>query len=183
MSFSLDGRFFACGTTGQEIYLWKESPTGYVLHGRFHSSYKSPKNHISPDGGLIAGWGELGVQVWRTMDPATSLSDISVSDISTQPLHRTGIHKVEFSPGDMFAAITHLQDNVVTVLDLRSGDPWLVIETGVKVDGLGVGRSAIVVAGEGKIVTWDLSAGNCALNARVNIGDSARTTTFVTPPP
>ena len=173
MSFSLDGRLFACGTIGQDIYLWKESPTGYVPHGMFHSSYESPKNHISPDGGLIAGWGDSGVQVWRTMDPATSLSGIS-----TQPLHHTGIHKVEFSPGDMFAAITRMQDNVVTVLDLRSGDPWLVIETGVRVDGLGVGRSAIVVAGEGKIVTWDLSAGNCALNARVNIGDSARTTTF-----
>ena len=178
ISFSLDGRFVTCGASSQEIYLWKESPTGYVLHGKFHSGYESLNNHISPDGRLIAGWGGSGVQVWRTMDPATSLSGIL-----TRPLPHTGIHRVEFSPGDMFVVITQLQDNVVTVLDLRSGDPWLVIETGVKVHGLRVGGSAIVVAGEGKIVTWDLSAGNCAINARVNIGDSAQTTTFIIPSP
>jgi WD40 repeat protein len=177
MSFSLDGRFFACGTDGGEIYVWKESPTGYVFHRKFQSSYKSPQNHISPDGRLIVGWGNLGVQVWRTTDPATSLSSIS-----TQAPPRTGIHKVKFSPGEVFAAITQLEDNVVTVLDLGSGDPRLVIDAGAKVHGLGVGRSTIVVAGEGKITTWDLPTVNCALDARVNIGDSARAATFVQPP-
>jgi WD40 repeat protein len=177
MSFSLDGRLFACGTIGGEVYLWKESPTGYILHRKFQSSYESPKNHISPDGRSIVGWGDSGVQVWRTTDPATSLSSIS-----TQTSLRTGIHKVEFSPGELFVAIAQLQDNVITVLDLESGNPWLIIDTSVKVHGLGVGRSAIVVASEGKIVTWDLPTANSALNARVNIDDSARTITFTQPP-
>jgi WD40 repeat protein len=177
MSFSLDGRLFACGTIGPEIYLWKESPAGYVLHRKFQSGSKYPKNCVSPDGRSIVGWDDSGVQVWRTTDPATSLSSIS-----TQTPPRTGIHKVEFSPGGAFAAITQVEDNVVTVLDLESGDPWLVIDTGVKIQGLGVGRSAIVVAGEGRIITWDLPAGNCALGARVNIYDSGRTTTFPQPP-
>ena len=177
MSFSLDGRLFACGTIGPEIYLWKESPAGYVLHRKFQSGSKYPKNRVSPDGRSIIGWGNSGVQVWRTTDPATSLSSIS-----TQAPPRTGIHKVEFSQGGAFAAITQLEDNIVTVLDLESGDPWLVIDTSVKIQGLGVGRSAIVVAGEGKIITWDLPTVNPALNARVNIDDSARTITFTQPP-
>jgi WD40 repeat protein len=157
-----------------EIYLWKESPAGYVLHRKFQSGYKFPKNRVSPDGRSIVGWDDSGVQVWRTTDPATSLSSIS-----TQTPPRTGIHMVEFSPGGVFAAITQLEDNVVTVLDLESGDPWLVIDTGVKVHGLGVGRERHrCCCCEGKIITWDLPAGNCALNARVNIEDSVRTTTF-----
>ena len=176
MSFSLDGRLFACGMIGPEIYLWKESPSGYVLHKTFQSGYESPKNHISPDGGLITGWSDSGVQVWRTTDPATSLSNIS-----TQTSPRTGICIVGFSPGEVLAAITQLQDNVVTVLNLESGDTWLVIDTDVKIDGLGVGRGVIVVVGEGKIVTWDLPASNCALDARANIDDSAQITKFIQP--
>ena len=177
MSFSLDGRLFACGTRGQEIYLWRESHVGYVLHRKLKSGHAFPENHISPDGGSIAGWDGSGIQVWRMMDPVTSLSCIS-----TQTPSRTRVHMVEFSPGEAFAAITQLQDNVVTVLDLESGDPWLVIDTGVEVHGLRVGRSVIVVVGEGKIITWDLPAGSRALNARVNIDDSVQTTTFVQPP-
>jgi WD40 repeat protein len=177
MSFSLDGRLFACGTIGREIYLWKESATGYVLCRKFQSNYECPKNRVSPDGRSIVGWYSSDVQVWPTTDQATSLSSIS-----TQTPPRTGIHKVEFSPGGVFAAITQLEGNVITVLDLESGDPWFFIDTGVKIQGLGVGRSAIVVASEGKIITWDLPAGNCVFGTRVNIGDSRRTTTFPQPP-
>jgi WD40 repeat protein len=176
MSFSHDGCLFACGTHGGEIYLWKETPTGYVLHRKFQSGYKSPMNCVSPDGRLIVGWGDSGVQVWRTTDPATSLSSIS-----TKPHTHTRIHKVEFSPGEVFVAITQLQDNVVTVLHLESGEPWLVINTGLRVSGLRVGSSAIVVVGRGTIVTWDLPAGNYPLNVRVNIDDSVRTVTFSPP--
>ena len=31
MTFSSDGRFFACSTVESGVYLWKESPTGYTL--------------------------------------------------------------------------------------------------------------------------------------------------------
>ena len=32
MSFSPDGRLFACGTNGSDIHLWKETPTSYIHH-------------------------------------------------------------------------------------------------------------------------------------------------------
>ena len=177
ISFSLDGCLFACGTTGMEIYLWKESPIGYVLHRKFTSRYECSKNRISPDGGSIVEWGGLGVRLWRTAGPTTPLPNSSTQT----PLH-TGICMVVFSPGEVFAAIARLRDNLVTILDLKSGDPWLVIDTGMEVYGLGVGRTAIVVVGEGNIVTWDLSAGSCALKTRAHICDSVRTITFAQPP-
>ena len=42
MSFSPDGQFFACGTAGPDIYLWKEFPIGYKLHRKLTSSTLSP---------------------------------------------------------------------------------------------------------------------------------------------
>jgi WD40 repeat protein len=177
MTFSPDGCLFACGSIGQEICFWKESPAGYVLHRKCWSNYESPVScRISPDGGSVAGWSLSGIQVWRTTDPATSLSNTV-----TRPPPGHGFHIVKFSPDSVCAAITRFMDNVVTVLDLESGDPWLVIDTGVEVEGLGVGRGAVVVVGEGKIVTWDLPTRNCALNAKANIDNGARITTVAQP--
>jgi WD40 repeat protein len=178
MSFSLDGHLFVCEREAGSLGLWKESPVGYVLHGEVQLRDKFFKDRFSPDGELIVGWDDSGVQVRRITDPT-----ILISNTSTRAPTRTGMHMVEFSPGEVFAAITQLRDNVVTVLHLESGDPWLVIDTGVEVHGLRVGESVVVVVvGEGKIVTWDLPAGNCALNARASIEDSVRTTIFTQPP-
>jgi hypothetical protein len=92
-------------------------------------------------------------------------------------------HLVEFSPDGVCGAITQFKDNVVTVLDLKSGDPWLVIDTGMEIHGLGVGRGTIIVFNKEKIVTWDLPTRNCAFSARGSIDNSARITTFPQPGP
>ena len=42
MSFSSNCRFFACATEGSTVYLWKESPAGYILHGILVSSTEEP---------------------------------------------------------------------------------------------------------------------------------------------
>jgi len=38
LSFSSDGRSFACGITSREVHLWKESSTGYAFHRKFVSN-------------------------------------------------------------------------------------------------------------------------------------------------
>ena len=53
----------------------------------------------------------------------------------------------------------------------------------MKICGLGVTRSTVIIVGEGKIVTWDLPGGDCVLNARASIHDSIRTVVFNHPPP
>ena len=87
ISFTSDGRFFACGTIGQEIHLWKESPTGYVLHRKLVSSIVGESALIyilredttpllSPDGDSIITSKYSETQLWRTADPITSLSSV-----------------------------------------------------------------------------------------------------------
>ena len=175
MTFSSDGRFFACGTHSQEIYLWKDSPTGYTFHQRLVSSSlsRSPPPLLSPDGRSIIAFGHYDLQLWRTTDPTPSLFGVPARDLQSIQHFVFG-----FSPDELLAAAARLNDNTVTVLDLRSGVPRLMIDSGVKIHGLRVGGSTVVVVGEGKIVTWNLPQRDHALNATANINDSIRTTIF-----
>ena len=173
MSFSPNGRFFACGTTGQEVYLWKDGPNGYVLHQKVTS--RSPgciRPLLSPDGESIIVFGGSTLQLWRTADPIYSLPNTP-----TQPAGCTDFI-LERSPDGTLSAVARREESTVTVLDLRPGDPRLIIDTGMKILGLRVTESTVIVVDEGKVVTWNLPAKDCAPNTRMNIGDSTRTTVF-----
>ena len=82
VSFSPDGQFFACGiivpeTISPEIYLWKESPSGYILHQKLLPNTGAFKTLISPNGELVVGFGDLAIQLWHTpvtISPFSSLS-------------------------------------------------------------------------------------------------------------
>ena len=176
MSFSADGHFFACGiivpeTTGPEIYLWKESPTGYVLHQKLLPNTGAFKPLISPNGEYIIGFGTTAIQLWHTTDSTTS----PPTD-SCRVSQRTFI--LGFSPDGTSAAVTRMGEKVVKVLDLKSGNLQLVIDMGVKVYGLRMGENTIVIVGEGRIVTWNLPGGDCIPNLQVNTNDSVQTTRF-----
>ena len=95
VSFSSDGRFFACGTIGQEIHLWKESPTGYVLHRKLVSSIDKEMASayimredtpplLSPNGESITTSKYSETQLWRTTDPVAFLPSAP-----TQPAKKT----------------------------------------------------------------------------------------------
>ena len=191
ISFSSDGRFFACGSAiGQGIHLWKESPTGYVLHRKLVSSIFREAAPIfiqredtipllSPNGESIITSKYSETQLWRTTDPITSLPSAPTRlDEQTDFLLR-------FSPDNLLVATARLGDNVVTIIDLKSGNPRLVVDTGMKICGLGVTRNTVIVVGYGKIVTWELPTGDHALGASANIHDSIRTVVFnhSAPPP
>jgi len=77
-------------------------------------------------------------------------------------------------------ATGRLGENIATVLNLKSGDPRLIVDTGMKICGLGVIGSTVIVVGEGKITTWNLPA---VLDARADIHDSVRTIVFNHPLP
>jgi len=67
---------------------------------------------------------------------------------------------------------------MITVLNLSSGNPRLIIDTGIRIWALKVNGVAIVVVGEGWIITWNLPAGDHVIDAGVNIKDSVRTIKF-----
>ena len=188
ISFSSDGRFFACGTIGQKIHLWKESPTDYVLHRKLVSSIDKEMASayimredttplLSPNGESITTSKYSETQLWRTTDPITFLPSAP-----TQPVKKTDF-VLGFSPDKSLAAIARLGDNMATILDLKSGDPRLIVDTGMKICGLGVTGNTVIVIGYGKIVTWDLPAGDCALDISASIHNSVRTVAFNHPAP
>ena len=172
-SFSSDGRFFANMTDGLEVYLWKESPTGYTLHQILPFSSAVPVCHrpyLSPNGESVAVVLHHTIHRWPTIDQILSPSGIPIKG-GTRPFI------LAFSPSETLAAFVRREGNAVVVLDLQSGNPRLIIDTGMEVCCLGVAEGAVAVVGrEGKIATWDLPAKNGILNARVNIDSSVRTT-------
>ena len=177
MSFSPDGYIFTCGTTNYAIHLWKRTPTGYTFHQKFISNTWAPIPLISPNGMSIITFCSSVIQLWHTTDST------SHSTSSTQALQRgKNIFILEFSPNKTSAVVARMEDETVTVLDLKSGISWLVIDTNMKVHGLRVGDGNIIVVGDGKIVTWDMPVGDHIPNLRANIDNSVQTITFDHPP-
>jgi len=174
ISFSSDGRFFACSTNAYEIHLWKESPTGYVLYGTPMSS--TPRLLLSPNGESIVTFDDRTIRLWDTKSFTTP-----PSSISTQTLQHTGDFILDFSPDRTLAAVARKEDSVVTVLDLKSGAPRLSIDASMGIYGLRVIEDSVVVVGNGKVITWDLPAGDHIPNARVNVDDSTRAITLGSP--
>jgi len=182
LSFSSNGRFFACGLArGQGVHLWKESPTGYVLHQQFVQSEPAVNwitPFLSPDGeSIVTSKYFLVTQLCRTTDLINP-----PSGVPPQPAKETDFI-LAFSPDKSFIATGRLGENIATIVDLKSGDPRLIVDAGMKVWGLGVTADAVIVVGEGKIITWNLPAADCVLNARANIQDKVRTIVFNHPPP
>jgi len=178
VSFSLDGSFLACGTSGPEFYLWKESPTGYTLHRKLATDSEGSEPLISPCGQSIIAFGGSTVQLWRTTDSTTPLS-ITPSQISQRSENNL---IVVFSPDKTLAAVARMEDKTVTVLEPKSGVSRLIIDTGTKVHGVGVAGSTIVVVGDGHITTWNLPSGSRDSTPKANINNRLWTTPFNHPP-
>jgi len=179
LSFSSDGRFFACGSDTQGVHLWKESPTGYVLHQKLVSGSADDwiRPFLSPDGeSIITSKGSV-TQLWHTTGPIDPPPSVPL-----QPVNQIDF-VLAFSPDKSFIATGRWGGDTAIIVDLKSGDLRLMIDTGMVVCGLGVTGSTAIVVGEGKIVTWNLPAGDRVLNAEANIHDSVQTIVFDHPPP
>lgn len=177
ISFSHDGRFFVCGAHCTQLFLWKESPTGYTLHQKLTPNSSLSKPLISPNGESIIAVGQGMIQLWRITH--STIHNLTTSTLDLQ--ERLTRFVLGFSPDEALAAITQWGNEVVTVLDLKSGIPYLTIDADMSVYGLGVVGRIVVVVGDGMIVTWDLPIGDCILNPRVNVNNSIWITTFNPP--
>ena len=180
ISFSPDGHFFVCGTEGLEFYLWKESPNGYILHQKFIPSTRSTKQAISPDGGSIVTFGGSTVQLWHTTHSPTDLPDV----LTRACQHPCQDLILEFSPDKELAAVARQLGTTVTVLNLKSSDPQLTIDTCMEVYAVRVAEGAVIVTDGRNITAWHIPTGDCTLGSRANIQNSAWTTTveFSAPP-
>ena len=171
MSFS-DGRFFACSTARSEIYLWKESHAGYMLHGTFTSSAHFPTPLLARNGKSIVAFsgGSRTIQLLRT---ESLIAPPSNALIRTPQLTEDFI--LDLSSDGTLAIVARQSWSTVTVLSLRSGVPQLTIDANMEVYGLGVIGSTVVIIGDEKVITWNLPAGDCVPGSRVGLEDSSST--------
>ena len=165
MSFSSSGRFFACSTIGTIIYLWKESPTGYILHGTLVSTTEHSTPVLSPNGKSVAVFGGRTIQLWHTKGFTTP---------SSIPSRSIANFTLGFSPDGALVAIARKGRKVATVLDLKSGLLRLTISVGLSVYGLRLARGAVVVICNRKAITWNIPAGEHISYARAILKDSVR---------
>ena len=175
-SFSSDGRFFAFAAATREIHVWKESPVGYVLH------QQSPPIlndlgwlYLSPNGGSIVFPLDETINLWHARDQIPS----SPSPPTEKRSQRDFI--LTFSLNQKSAAFAQDRGNVVTIIDLKSGNSRFTIDTGMQVKCLGVAGDTVIVADEERIVTWNMPGGDRAFNASIN--DSVGTVMLDCSPP
>ena len=173
MTFSRDGRFFACSTAGSEVYLWKESSTGYTLHGKLASSSRRCTPLLSPNGESIITFGGSTVQLWHTK----SLTTPSPSTSTPAP-QNTWNFVLDFLPSRSLAVVARQMDHTVVLLDLESGFPWLTIDAGMEVYDLRAFGSAVAVIGDGKVIAWNLQEGEPPPGRRITVEGSAQTMNF-----
>ena len=173
ISFSPDGCFFLCGTRGREVHIWRKSPAGYIPHQKFISHSRGTIPLISPNGESVVSSSDATLQLWHTENPSTPLPYVSMR----APLE-SGVFLIEFSPDESLVAVTRRLSQRVTVLDMKSGDLWLAIETNAKTCGLRITEDKVIVVCGGKIVTWNLPARDCVSNVRKKIDDSVQSTPF-----
>jgi len=174
MSFSSDGHFFACEAQSGEIHLWKESPTGYILHRKLlHSETRmlSPRVFFSPNGQSMVTIGRKDLQLWRTTDSSSSTSSVPARGF--QPTKNL---IVGFSPDGLLAVAARCGGDTAIVLDLKSGATRLTINAGADIYAVGVARNTIAVFGDGMVTTWNLPTEGHVLGARADRSRSVQTT-------
>jgi len=164
ISFSPDGHFLACSTFRSEVYLWKESPTGYILQEKLAPTVNYSTSCFSQDGKSLVTWRDHAIQLWHT--------ESSVTHPSTHIPKCIYHFFLDFSPNGTVVLVAMRGDNLVTVLDLKTGVPQLTIDAGMRVHGLKVVGSRVFVMDERSVVVWNLPTGDFVPNSRASLKDS-----------
>ena len=165
MTFSSNG-FFACGTTGPNTYLWKESVDRYTLYQRF--TFGTPL--FAPDGASLITWGSSTIRLWPLGSPST-LTPHNPTHIDDPPEHWL----LDFIPGRGSVVVARRKSKTVAVSDLKTRVLRLTIDAGMEIYGLRVFGDTLVVEGLGKFITWKLPEGGNVPGIALSVEDSVRT--------
>ena len=178
-SFSSDGGFFACMTAAGEVYVWKESPPGYILHQRLAFSIPDDSTgpRLSPNGESIIISLHSAIHLWSTRDQVLPYPNVPAGNSNRHDFI------MGFSPDEALAAFARRGGNMVTILDLQSGNSRFAAHAGMRVDCLGISGNSVVVVGEGKVITWSPPRENHTFTVRANMSDTCRTTVLDRTPP
>ena len=178
-SFSSNGRFFTSMTIDREVYVWEDSPDGYLLRQKlpFVTSFERARPFLSPSGESIIASIHPTIHLWTTKDQILS---------SNHPTQDSSVNFIlTFSPNKTLVAFARSYGEMITVLDLGSGEPRLIIDASSRHQGfmsglrgvrcLGMTDDTVIFVNELEIVTLNIPAEK-RTHARANINDSIRTT-------
>ena len=152
--FSSDGNFYACKTSTDEICVWQNAPTGYVLWSCLRPRLPLNGFSWSPASSSILSWGSEGIQL---LNPGKLPSPLPLK--KDKPHHKNGSYLVGYSTDRTHIVTTQQWDSEITVLDLLSDTPQQSINTNMEVWDMKVIDNIIFAVDEHKLVSWDLRAG------------------------
>ena len=179
-SFSSCGHFFACLDTTGVANIWKDSHAGYMLHQQVqfppNASNSSQGPCFSPNGESIFISIHHMIYLWHTRNQVLPLPGFSTGDIFQDHFI------MKFSPNERFAAFGRRRGNKVIILNLQSGNPRCVINTGMMVDTLGMNDSAVAIISREKIITWNLPGRDGAFNFSIDDGVQITILNYSPPP-
>jgi hypothetical protein len=171
LTFSSDGRFFACTTMKSGIYIWRESSNGYTIVRKLMPNTPLPTPLLSPNGESIIALSGSTTQLWHTQISTTTASSV----LPQAPQNFGEVFYLEFLPDQPLAVTARKIGKTIKVVDLNSGIPQLTIDTSINVYGLRATANTIVAIGVWKAITWNISGGNFPPSARMNAEDGAHT--------
>ena len=150
--FSPDGQFFTI-KLNYEIYVWQNTPTGYILWRIIRPRLPFFNFSWSSTSISILCWGYHRIQL---LHPGSHFSPLPPNEIGPTPQHQQ--HLVAYSVNWLHIATVRKHDSIITVLDCHSGVIQQFLDTHMKIWCIRFVGSAIFAVGEGGLVSWDLEA-------------------------
>ena len=152
--FSSDGCFFACGTEGFEICVWKNTSDNYVPWCNLCSRLPFNGFSFSPIKSSILTWGNAGIQLLEPNNHPTNLSPKKFKHC-----WQHGNHLVAYSADGTYIATAREGDGVITVLDALLSTPEQIFNTTIPIMDIKIINNTIFVAGRDVLVKWHLEMG------------------------
>ena len=170
MSFSPDGQLFIYESDGQYFSLCKKTSDGYLPFQQLLPNIGCHFFLISPDQRSIISSSGSTLQLWHT-NSLPSLQSIPSLAEETQDVY------LGFLSDELSIAIAE-PSQTITILDLRSGDPQMIIDAGMGIYGMGIIGSKLIVVGWERSIIWELPAANHIFGANWDVNHSIQTIEF-----
>jgi len=152
--FSPDGHFFACSKLEHEIFIWQNTPTGYIPWTSLRPRLPFYLLEWSPTSISIMCRGKGRIQVLHLENHPTSLSS---NDAKPNPQNQK--HLVAYSADKAYVATAQQSSGVITIIDCVLGTPLQSIKTNMRIRDIKIVGNTIFVMDTRKLVRWDFEGG------------------------
>lgn len=149
--FSPDGCFFACRALWRYVYVWKNTPAGYIPWSTIRPRIICDRLSFSPTATSILTRGPDGIQLSR---PDNCASPPVVGE--AEPGLAPDSHLVTSSAVGTWIATARKGGHIITILDSLSGTLRHSFDTGFKIHDMKLVHNSVLVLGIRKLAKWDI---------------------------